>query len=143
MSDEQSPTNQDGISRREFIHGVLVVSTAAIAAGSVPTSASASALTPASLPIGDRQLAAVLDRLVPANNAMPGAGELGLGRFIEDALTAAPHLRAHLDELQAVLPGADECWCLSQEDAEQLLGDIERRHPDAFQTLIRLTYSGY
>jgi hypothetical protein len=143
MTDEQDGTGHDGISRREFIQGVVAVSTTAIAGGSVLLGATASSPSHVPTVSADAQLTAILDRLVPAGTTMPGAGELGLARFIEERLTALPHLRCHIDELRAAFPTAEQCQRLTQDDAEQLLEEIERRHPDAFHTLIRVTYSGY
>lgn len=48
-------------------------------------------------PFSDPQrstLAAVLDELIPAQGALPGAGALGVATYVEQALRNAPDLRA-------------------------------------------------
>ena len=43
-------------------------------------------------------LTRVLDRIVPAGGGLPGAGELGVGEFVESAAGSAPRQNRHSRE---------------------------------------------
>src|SRR5687768_278729 len=83
---------QASITRRRFIQGVMAASAAAaaatlsakaIAGGLVGVGAGAVESFPG-LSEGQRHtLATVLDRIIPAQGVMPGAGGVGVGAFIE------------------------------------------------------------
>lgn len=147
------------ISRRTFIEGVVAASTAggAVAAtarsagGGVPApsadagggavagdAAALEILTPAQ----GRLLAAVLNRLVPADDAMPGAGDAGVAGYIDQALLDAPHLRPPiidlLDELRgcgfARLPGPEQ---------DERLRRLAADRPASFDVLLHAAYTGY
>lgn len=77
-------------------------------------------------------LAAVLDRLVPANGDLAGAGGLGLAGQIP-AVAAAPVLAA----LPAGFAGLDAAA------ATAALQAIEAAQPAAFTELLRFTYIAY
>ena len=159
--DEEGRRQPDApISRRTFIEGVVAASTAAGAVAVGARSAAAGALAPTAdggggagvaadaaalevlTPAQGRVLAAVLNRLVPADGAMPGAGDAGVTGYIDQALLDAPHLRRPLvdllDELRGCgfvrLPGAaqDERLC-------RLAAD----RPASFEALLHAAYTGY
>ena len=92
------------ISRREFIQGAVAVSAAAGAAavpakaGGGPSPAPALAALDSAgageetshyevlTPEQGRVLAAVLNRIVPATDVTPGAGDVGIARFVDGVL---------------------------------------------------------
>jgi hypothetical protein len=83
---------------------------------------------------------AVLDRLLPAVDELPGAGGLGLA----DAITQDPlaHQRPdHVAAFLARLP-TDFAAC-DTDERDRVLGEIERELPEAFETLINLVYNAY
>lgn len=133
-----------GISRRLFLQGVLAASAGAGLAGS-PTKALpdhhpiARALTADELAV----LRKVLDQLIPAENAMPAAGALGVAGFIDETLVAAPHLRRPVVSILAALPGARELSSWSDASMETRLREIEQSQPEAFDLLLQATYTGY
>jgi hypothetical protein len=74
---------------------------------------------------------------------MPGAGDLGVGRFIDNVLVDAPHLRhAILDVLQA-LQTTGAAGALSGLHMDERLSAIEREHRESFDVLVQATYTGY
>ncbi len=81
----------------------------------------------------------ILDQLVPANpdRGIPAAGAAGVGEFIErnrsndlEVAACIDVLLGHAQPLQG---------CVTTEAIRQL----EARFPEAFETLLRLTYMGY
>ena len=87
-------------------------------------------------------LAAVLNRLVPADGAMPAAGDAGVAGYIDQALLDAPHLRRPvidlLDELRgcgfARLPGPEQ---------DERLRRLAADRPASFDVLLHAAYAGY
>ena len=142
---DTTPGQPTGVPRRKFIQGALVASAATSVAG-WPTSATA---TPTAPPVqvltaGQRGLlTTVLNRLVPAEGSLPGAGELGMAEFIDRALGVAPHLRRHIVGVLAGLPNAAAFLDLSTTEAETLLRRVEQAQPEAFDILVQATYTGY
>ena len=158
--DEEGRRQPDApISRRTFIEGVVAASTAAGAVAATARSAAGSTSTPTSdagdgaraaadvalevlTPAQGSVLAAVLNRLVPADGAMPAAGDAGVAGYIDQALLDAPHLRRPvidlLDELRgcgfARLPGPEQ-------DAR--LRRLAADRPASFQVLLHAAYAGY
>ena len=88
-------------------------------------------------------LTTVLNRLIPAEKAMPAAGALGIAGFIDATLVAAPHLRQDIFGVLAALPSADELGRWSDDALEARLREIEREQPKAFDLLLQATYTGY
>jgi len=142
---------RQSISRRKFLAGV--VASAAVGA-TLPvgersgTFISATGGVPAE-PFrvlnadGERLLTAVLNRLVPANRTMPGAGDLGLSRFIDGVMADAPHLRRSVSSLLADLPADQFLPGLSPEAGRTELRRLQRTHRAQFNDLLRATYTGY
>jgi hypothetical protein len=88
-------------------------------------------------------LTAVLNHLIPREGAMPGAGDIGIGSFIEDAVQAAPHLRPPIAAVLAALPEGEDLARLGEEDMRTRLESVERLQPEAFDLLLQATYTGY
>jgi hypothetical protein len=91
-----------------------------------------------------RLLTSVLDEIIPpsADGRLPGAGELGLARDIDEALRKTPDLRSMiaqgLSELDALACSrkATDFTALSREDKLLLLNEQGFVLPLAFQTYI-------
>ncbi len=137
-----------GISRRQFIQGAVVVASVTTTGASAPATTPETAVpaSPATkvLTLEERSLlTAVLNRIIPADRLMPGAGDIGVVNFIDDALVAAPHLRAHivglLTKLQ-ILGGSPD---VSEAALDVLLHRIEHEESDSFDLLVQATYTGY
>src|SRR5262249_15627795 len=91
-----------GVSRRTFVRGVVAAS---VAAGLPVSSALGFARNTESAFLGRSRavlLTAILNRVVPADDGMPAAGDLGVGAFVAEAGAANARLRRQVDRL----PGA-------------------------------------
>ena len=144
------------VSRRTFLQSVIVAS-AATGAAALPAStapAVGKAATSAAAPeahatafkvLTDEQgdlLTMVLNRLVPAEGTMPGAGDIGIAQFIDGAMMDAPHLRQPiLDVLGEVhvagLRGRDGAA------VDEVLTRVQREQQASFEVLLQATYTGY
>ena len=134
-----------GMPRRKFIQGAIVASAATSVAG-WPTPVAAAPVAPPVqvLTAGHKGLlTTVLNRLVPAEGSLPGAGDLGMAEFIDRALGVAPHLRRHIVGVLAGLPDEAALAQLSDTEAERLLRRVEEAQPEAFDILVQATYTGY
>ena len=94
-------------------------------------------------------LRAALNRIIPAEGQLPGAGDLGIADFVEQAVSGDPKLRrlftdglAHI-EIAGVRHGSTSFSELSDEAKEGALRDVEANHPSFFDTLVRQCYNGY
>lgn len=88
----------------------------------------------------------ILDALIPANTArtLPSAGSLGLAGFILSATPYAPDPRAAVTAvLTCLATTAPEFPALENAQRIAALKSVEAAVPDAFATLVRLTYMGY
>jgi Gluconate 2-dehydrogenase subunit 3 len=102
-------------------------------------------------PAEARALAAVLDVLVPASGdgRMPGAGALGLARWIEDALARSPDLaaavRGGLARLEALAQerGAAGFGALAPAPREALVRELAAREPGFLPGLLFHLYAAY
>ena len=93
-------------------------------------------------------MAAVLNRIVPAQNEMPGAGDLGIAGFVESVAGGSPETRRRLLEglVQIELAAAErgaEFAALSAEAQTDALRAVESSAPEFFQYLVTQTYRGY
>ena len=149
------------ISRRRFIQGAVAVSAAAGAAavpakaggGPAPESALAARHSAGTgeetshyevlTPEQGRVLAAVLNRIVPATDAMPGAGDVGIARFIDGVLVDAPHLRSGIVSLLQEANAGERFANLREAEQDARLRGISRRERVSFDTLLRAAYTGY
>ncbi len=102
-------------------------------------------------PDEERALASVLDEIIPprSDGKLPGAGELGLARYIEQAVQQSLDLGraiaqglAALDDL-AGLRGARDFAALSSQDRLEVLNEIATTEPGFLPGLIFHTYAGY
>jgi hypothetical protein len=83
-------------------------------------------------------LDAILDLLIPAraDGKVPSAGGLGVAAFVRAQGSGDP-------ALTALLTRADACQKRGEPMDAALVQQLELEMPDAFATLLRLTYMGY
>jgi hypothetical protein len=118
--------------------------------GTVPTTAVFPVPLPTVFTAEQRTLLqAVLDTIVPANGALPGAGSLGVGDAIDDTLAQIPGLR------RLLLDGLAEIALTSEREVgqsfealdaaarEAVLRSVEAVQPVFFAALVEHTYRGY
>ena len=96
-------------------------------------------LTPAQLTL----LGAVLDRLVPAEGDLPGAGALGGAGEIDAVIAARPALRSAILEALRAIEGDGPFLALSPERQDGALRAAEGAAPVPFRALVRQAYSAY
>ena len=94
-------------------------------------------------------LAAVLDRIVPPQGNMPGAGALGLSVFLENVAGQTPDRRRLLNDGLACIGlaasrrtsvGFDR---LDADGQDAILREVAEQHPVFFDLLVRQCYNGY
>jgi hypothetical protein len=96
-----------------------------------------------------RLLVAVLDRIVPPNGALPGAGTLGVDAAIDRTLAQTPRLRRlflnGLAEIgvTAARETGQELLALDATRQEAILRSVEQADPAFFAALVEHTYRGY
>ena len=96
-----------------------------------------------------RVLVAVLDRIVPPNGALAGAGGLGVDVAIDKTLALTPRLRRlFLDGLAEIAVTAEretgrDFLALDPEAQEDVLRTVEEAEPAFFAALVEHTYRGY
>lgn len=94
-------------------------------------------------------LTSVLNRIVPSEGQFPGAGDLGVVDFIEQAVAQSTSLRRlfieglTLIEITAMRSEGKEFSELSNSAQEAILKEVETRNSSFFDTLIRQCYNGY
>ncbi len=94
-------------------------------------------------------LALALDRIIPPQGDLPGAGALGLAAFIENAVGANPGTRRlFIDglariEIAAAQRSSARFGQLIGDDRDAALRDVEERYPVFFDALVRQCYNGY
>lgn len=150
---------QSDMSRRKFIEGVTFAATAAtgLAAargmGSTPAAPAAAAgaetgmvaheglavLTPGQ----ESLLNAVLNRLIPSDGALPGAGDVGMSRYIDGRLAEDSSLRRPIIELLGTWERQGASATTTASALDELLTRSETLHAEAFELLIHFTYTGY
>ena len=159
--DEEGRRQPDApISRRTFIGGVVAASTAAGAVAATARSAAGGVPVPAAdagdaarvagdaaalevlTPEQGRLLAAVLNRLVPADGVMPAAGDAGVAGYIDQALRDAPHLRRPVIDLLDELHGGGFIQ-LSAAKQDRRLRRLASDRPESFEILLHAAYTGY
>lgn len=122
---------------------------APIAAGPQPTPAVTPETPPAAGRVFDPDtrdlVAAVLDRLVPPHDDLPGAGGLEVGSFLERTLAGDAALRRLvLDGLRAIEIAAGTSFAsLAPDRQDTILAAVEAAHPAFFAALVNHTYRGY
>jgi hypothetical protein len=96
-----------------------------------------------------RLLVAVLDRIVPPNGALPGAGGLGVDAAIDRTLAQTSRLRRlFLGGLTEVAVTAEretgqDFLALDAATQERVLRRVEEAEPAFFAALVEHTYRGY
>lgn len=150
MTPEQKATHTAlaGITRRQFFEGVAVVGAGAAAiVGTmrVEEAATAGRVGTAFTRLTEREgrlLTAVLDRLIPPDGVMPGAGEMQIAHFIDRLMADAPHISA---PVRQVLKSASptEGGVPSPVRLDERLRAIERDDPQSFTALLQAAYAGY
>ena len=102
-------------------------------------------------PDEERVLSSVLDEIIPprGDGRLPGAGGLGLSRYIEHAVKKTPDLRPAIAQGLAALDdvagrrGARDFAALSSQDKLEVLNEISTTNPAFLPGLIFHTYAGY
>ena len=91
----------------------------------------------------------MLNRIIPEEGTMPGAGDLGLAGFVEGVVRMQPSLRRLFSEALTqveILAGrrnADGFEALDGEAQDAVLKEVEASNPAFFDELVRQTYNGY
>lgn len=99
---------------------------------------------------GQRELLdAVVDRIIPPDDGVPGAGAVGVAEHVEGICGVSPQSRALLaNGLKAIeatsgRTHAKEFGALSEGEKTEVLRQVESQHEEFFAALVRETYSGY
>jgi hypothetical protein len=96
-----------------------------------------------------RLLVAVLDRIVPPNGTLLGAGALGVDAAIDRTLAQTPRLRriflSGLAEIGVAAARETDREFLALDAARQdaVLRSVEQANPEFFAALVEHTYRGY
>jgi hypothetical protein len=88
----------------------------------------------------------VLNRIVPARDDLPGAGDLDVGASIESSMAGSARLRRLLLDGLTEIAIATEGEPFAELDAAsqiEVLEEIENKHPAFFVALVEHTYRGY
>lgn len=149
----------NAVSRRRFLQGVIAASAATgvaatlptVAAESVPVAAAANRVAAVAagstwqVLSGEQTglLAHVLNRLLPAEGAMPAAGDIGVATYIDGVLADAAHLRQPIFDILSEVAVAGEAVVQSPESLDAMLSRLERTHKASFASLIETAYTGY
>ena len=94
-------------------------------------------------------LAAVVDRIIPPGDGLPGAGEVGVAEHVEGIAGVSPRSRALLTNgLKAIETTGGRAHSkgftgLSDEEKTEVLKQVESEQAEFFAVLVRETYSGY
>jgi hypothetical protein len=88
-------------------------------------------------------LGAILDRLVPAEGDLPGAGALGGAGEIDAILGSRPALRPTLLEALRAVEAQGDFLALGPEQQDDALRAAERAATGPFRALVRQAYSAY
>ena len=88
-------------------------------------------------------LAAVLNRIIPATDVMPGAGDVGVARFVDGVLVDAPHLRPRITSLLHATDAGERFASLHETEQDARLREVARREQASFDMLLQAAYTGY
>ena len=92
-------------------------------------------------------LAAVLNRIIPAEGDLPGAGDLGLSQFVAGAAAGSPAsvrlFTLGLRQIDIASPKGSSFIDLSAQEQDTALKSVESSSPEFFQALVLQTYNGY
>ena len=94
-------------------------------------------------------LSAVLNRLIPAADDFPGAGDLGIASYVDTVVGRFAELRRLFAEglthiaLVSQAQQGQEFIALADDHKDAVLRQVETLHPVFFEALVQHTYSGY
>ena len=94
-------------------------------------------------------LTAILNRIVPAAPPRPGAGDLGVGEFVEAAIAGKSQLRRlfndglGLIDITASTKGSPSFLTLTDDAQDETLREVEAASPEFFDRLVLQAYNGY
>ena len=93
-------------------------------------------------------ISAVLDRLIPSQGDMPGAGEAGTADYLDGIAAGSAQLaRLFARGLQDIEIAASQLGDgfddLSGDQQDEVLRGVESDNPEFFDLLVRHTYNGY
>lgn len=94
-------------------------------------------------------LSSVLNRLIPPEGELPGAGDLGLAGFLEGVIEREVKLNRLFNEGLAqieIAAGIREpagFQALNDDGKDAALKEVEASHPEFFDEMVRQTYNGY
>ncbi|MQF70162.1 gluconate 2-dehydrogenase subunit 3 family protein [SAR202 cluster bacterium AD-804-J14_MRT_500m] len=96
-----------------------------------------------------KTMTAVLDTILPAGNGLPGAGQLGIGQYLDRVIGESPEMKNLFSAgLSSITMASEEKlgmgFCeLGDEDKTNLLKEIEENDSIFFRNLILHAYNGY
>jgi len=94
-------------------------------------------------------LTAVLNRIVPPAPPRPGAGDLGVGQFVEGVVAEKSQLRRLFNDglvlidITASSKGSPSFLTLTEDAQDETLREVESASPDFFNQLVLQAYNGY
>ncbi|HEU0021269.1 MAG TPA: gluconate 2-dehydrogenase subunit 3 family protein [Dehalococcoidia bacterium] len=94
-------------------------------------------------------LTAALNRIIPAEGKMPGAGDLGIVEFVEKVVVTDPKLRRLVNDglaqiaIAASVQSGQEFPELGKDVQTAVLKELQAQQPDFFDFLLRQCYNGY
>lgn len=94
-------------------------------------------------------LTAAFNRIVPAQDNFPGAGDLGSAQFVEQVAARSNQLRRSFGEgmvqleIAASQQGGEGFAALSPDAQDQALRQVEQELPGFFRELVRQCYNFY
>jgi hypothetical protein len=97
----------------------------------------------------EKLLAAVLNRIIPAEGQLPAAGDLGIAHFIEGVVSKETRLRRLFTEGMASIAivanqeAGGEFQSLPDSGKDVVLQAVESQYPTFFGELVRQGYNGY
>ena len=94
-------------------------------------------------------LSGVLNRIIPPEGQLPGAGDLGLVAFLEGVVESEAQFNRLFNdglaqiEIAAGVREPSGFQALNDEGKDAALKEVEASHPEFFDELVRQTYNGY
>ena len=94
-------------------------------------------------------LTSVLNRLIPPESQLPGAGDLGLVTFVEGVIEGEARLNrlfnGGLAQIEIAAGNRDPSGfqALTEDSKDATLKEVEASHPEFFDALVLQTYNGY
>ena len=87
-------------------------------------------------------LDAVVDRIIPPRDGVPGAREVGVAEHVEGVAGVAPRSRKSFEAVSGS-SYSREFVRLSDREKTEVLEQVELQYAEFFAALVRETYSGY